>query len=77
MNALYNLFVKKYGYDSELVRTLVVKYPFILSKTEAHLEEVFETLAKLGVSNQEAIKYVFSCPKLMSVKLDRNAQKVF
>ncbi len=31
--ALEEFFVKKYGFDIELVRTLVVKYPFILSKT--------------------------------------------
>ena len=34
MNALREFFVKKYGFDIELVRTLVVKYPFILSKTQ-------------------------------------------
>jgi hypothetical protein len=33
MNILREFFVKKYGFDIELVRTLVVKYPFILSKT--------------------------------------------
>ena len=38
MNALRDFFVKKYGFDIELVRTLVVKYPFILSKTAEQLE---------------------------------------
>ncbi len=38
------LFVKKYGFDIELVRTLVVKYPYILSKTQEHLEGVFTAL---------------------------------
>jgi hypothetical protein len=46
MNTLKEFFVKKYGFDIELVRTLVVKYPFILSKTEEHLENVFITLEK-------------------------------
>ena len=41
MKALSEFFVKKYGFDIELVRTLVVKYPFILSKTQEHLESVF------------------------------------
>lgn len=41
MNTLRDFFVKKYGFDMELVRTLVVKYPFILSKTHDHLENVF------------------------------------
>ena len=46
MNTLRDFFVKKYGFDMELVRTLVVKYPFILSKTQDHLENVFSTLEK-------------------------------
>jgi len=33
MQILEEFFVKKYGFNIDLVRTLVVKYPFILSKT--------------------------------------------
>lgn len=44
MNALEEFFVKKFGFDIELVRTLVVKYPYILSKTQEHLESVFLSL---------------------------------
>jgi len=50
MRALENFFVKKYGFENELVRTLVVKYPFILSKTEEHLQGVFDILAANGVA---------------------------
>lgn len=63
------LFVKKYGFDIELVRTLVVKYPFILSKSQEHLEGVFAALQENGVSHAEAIKLIFECPKLVSVNL--------
>lgn len=59
MSALKNFFVKKYGFDIELVRTLVVKYPFILSKTEDHLESVFSTLEKQGISRIEIVKLIF------------------
>ena len=31
---VHEVFVKKLGYSDELFRTLVVKYPFILSKNE-------------------------------------------
>ena len=41
IRSLESFFVKKLGFDIELVRTLVVKYPFILSKTEAQLEDMF------------------------------------
>ena len=47
---LENFFVKKYGFDMELVRTLVVKYPYILSKKEEELEDVFSALESKGVS---------------------------
>lgn len=72
MKALSEFFVKKYGFDIELVRTLVVKYPFILSKTQEHLESVFQTLEKQGVSRIESIKLIFDCPKLVSIDLEKN-----
>jgi len=72
MNTLKEFFVKKYGFDMELVRTLVVKYPFILSKSEEHLEAVFNILEKQGVSRLESIKLIFECPKLISVDLEKS-----
>ena len=77
MNTLKEFFVKKYGFDMELVRTLVVKYPFILSKTEEHLESVFTSLEKQGVSRLESIKLIFECPKLISVDLDKTISETF
>lgn len=44
MTALQQFFVEKHGLDIEYVRTLVVKYPFILSKTQEHLDSVLKTL---------------------------------
>lgn len=46
---LQDFFVSKYGYDMELVRTLVVKYPFILSKSQEQLEATFSLLEARGV----------------------------
>lgn len=44
MTALQQFFVEKHGLDIEYVRTLVVKYPFILSKTQEQLDSVLKTL---------------------------------
>ena len=65
---LEEFFVKKYGFDIELVRTLVVKYPYILSKSSEELESK-------GVKAQEAMKLIFDCPKLVSIDLEGSIEK--
>jgi hypothetical protein len=41
MNLLHRFFVEKKGFDIDLLRTLVVKYPYILGKNEEHLTSFF------------------------------------
>ena len=41
-------FIEKLGYDAELLRTLVVKYPVILSKEIESIEKTFEILKNEG-----------------------------
>lgn len=48
--AMNRVFVDKRGYDYELVKTLIVKYPYILGKTEEELEGYFTTLEKYGLT---------------------------
>lgn len=72
---LENFFCKKYGFDLELVRTIVVKYPYILSKTTEQLETVFRVLESKGVAPQEAMKLIFDCPKLVSINLEDSIEK--
>ena len=62
----------------ELVRTLVVKYPVILSKDVDQVERVFELLQTRGnVSRLDAMKLIFECPKLLSVNLEAKMDEVF
>lgn len=76
--ALNKFFVEKYGFSKELVRTLVVKYPFILSKKVKHLQSVFEALEKeAGISPEQSIRLIFECPKLLSIDLDEKMSKTF
>jgi len=43
MNVLYKFFVEEKKFDIDLLRTLVVKYPFILGKTHETLDTFFKT----------------------------------
>lgn len=45
MQVLEKYFVQNLGYDIELVKTLVIKYPYILNKTVEDLDKTFEILA--------------------------------
>ena len=41
LKALRAYFVEEHGFSEELVRTLVAKYPHILSKSTEHIENTF------------------------------------
>ena len=41
MNNLYRVFVEKKGFELDVLRTLVIKYPYILGKSEQHIEKYF------------------------------------
>ena len=44
MNTLNKLFVEKKGFELDIVRTLVIKYPYILGKREEELEKYFSVM---------------------------------
>lgn len=46
MHVLARYFVDKKGFDLDAVRTLVVKYPYILGKTEEELEDYFTIMQR-------------------------------
>jgi len=48
---LRKFFVDKYGFTIEQLRTLVVKYPYIVGKSHTHLEDFFARFRDLGLSN--------------------------
>lgn len=52
MNALNRFFVDKKGFDLDAVRTLVVKYPYILSKTEEDLDSFFNQMQRNGLTEE-------------------------
>lgn len=70
-------FVNKLGYNNELVRTLIMKYPYVLSKTPEQLDKTIETLKSIGFPQQEVIRLIFECPKLLSIDLQTQMKECF
>ena len=71
INTLHKYFVQQKGFDIDLLRTLVVKYPYILQKDEEHLNHFFGTFQKYGFKDEEIMRFIMECPKLISVDIDK------
>lgn len=74
---LEDFYCKKHGHNKEYLRALILRYPYLLNKTKAHIQGVYELLAKHGIEEKDAIKYTFDCPKLFSVNLDKQMTEIF
>ena len=70
-------FISTLGYNQELIRTLVVKYPHFLSKTPEQIEKTYSLLREEGLSDQEITKLLFDCPKLISMNLEMRMPEIF
>jgi hypothetical protein len=77
MNGVYKYFVEKRGFELDAIRTLVVKYPFILSKTTEEFEEFFNLMQSKGVSEEETMRVLLDCPKLISKDLEKQMKEIF
>lgn len=49
IKTIHEVFVKKMGYSEEFLRTLVVKYPAIIGKNEAHINEFYRIMKENGI----------------------------
>lgn len=68
INVLKSFFVDKKGFQLDSIRTLAVRYPYILSKTEEEFANYFETMKAQGIVEEEAMRALLECPKLISSK---------
>lgn len=66
IEALKQFFVVDKGFDMDTLRTLVVRYPYIVSKTREELTQFFSTLKGQGLNEQEIMKALLESPKLIS-----------
>jgi hypothetical protein len=74
---LEEFYCTKHGNGKDFLRSLILRYPFLLNKTKSHIEGVFELLAKHGIDEKDAIRYTYDYPKLFSVKLEKQMSEVF
>lgn len=74
---LEEIFCKQYGKSREFLRTLILKYPYLLNKSKSHIEGVFSLLATHGIDAAEAVRLTFECPKLFSVNLSKQMEEIF
>ena len=74
--ALENFFVEELGYEKELLKTLIIKYPAILSKEIDHIKSVLKIIEAEGFTQEEAVKLTFECPKLFSFDLASNIKAI-
>lgn len=74
--ALEKLFIDELGYDKELLKTLVIKFPPILSKDTGHINNVLSIIEAEGFTKQEAVRLVFECPKLLSGDLATSIKNI-
>ena len=68
INVLKKFFVDEKGFDMDTLRTLVVRYPYVLSKTTSEFNQFFETLKGQDLTEEEIMKALLECPKLVSKK---------
>ena len=45
---------------------MVVRYPYVISKTTDELKTFFETINAQGLTDEETMKAFLECPKLIS-----------
>ena len=68
IEAMHKYFVQEKGFELDTVRTLVVIYPYILSKTIEEFKNFFEIMKTQGINEEEAMRALIECPKLISRK---------
>lgn len=70
MEAVASVLIDHYGFNKELVRTLVLKYPTILGKSKASLKYIFDYLKqRKGIEEADTLKLIFEVPALLSIDL--------
>ncbi|CDW81088.1 UNKNOWN [Stylonychia lemnae] len=76
MSVIFKVFVEQRKFELDAVRTLVVKYPYILSKSEKQLNKYFETMKSWNIADRNAMKQLVECPKLISQDLDHKIKEI-
>jgi len=58
IKALDQVLCSEFGFGTEVMKTLVVKYPQVLSKTEEEMREYFAIMNNYGINSTDAMNYL-------------------
>ena len=53
-----------------MLRTLILRFPTVLSKTEDEVREYFDIMGKYDINKQDAMDYLLQCPKIITVDIE-------
>lgn len=70
IKAVKKVFCDDLGFSNEEVKTMVVNYPPVLSKTEEELHYYFNFMMENNISNKKAMQCLLECPKLISIDIN-------
>jgi hypothetical protein len=73
---LKELLCDEMGFSLDTVKTLIVKYPFVIGKTKADMQKYFQILATYHTSKKDAMDFLLKCPKLLSIDLEANLKEI-
>ena len=58
IKALEQVLCTEFGFSAEIMKTLVVKYPQILAKTDDELREYFKIMNNYEINSTDAMDYL-------------------
>ena len=58
------------------MKTLVVKYPQILSKTEDDMREYFKIMNNYEINSTDAMDYLSQAPKIMAEDIEQKVKDI-
>ena len=77
IDALSKLFVQKYGMSKDLVKTLVLKYPQILNKSDNAISNFFDYMKQnKKVDELTTMKLVFDVPLLLTTDVPSQSKEI-
>lgn len=77
LKMLHKYFVEERGYQMEVLKTLIMRYPYILSKNHEQIDGYFKKLAAHSISEDDAMKYLLEYPRLISFDLEKQMKETF
>ena len=68
---LQRFFIEERGYELGVLKTLIMRYPYILSKTEQEMNKFFKVFGEKGINEEELVQYLLSYPRLISFNIEK------